>query len=260
MIRRGQHGYAMAALLVALSVMAVLMTAAMPVWHQATQREKEAELVFRGEQYARAIGLFQRKSGPGVLPPNLDVLVDQKFLRKKYKDPITGEDFSLLRPTQQPVDGPVGPSRGTNPPSLSGRGAGGTGGRGASDSFVGGAAGGIMGVASKSTAESIRVYNGRSKYNEWQFVYVAMTNNPGSGTGGRGGDGRGGDGRGGDGRGGPGSRGTSPFGAGGPGGGPGLGGGRGPGGGARGTGPSPSGGGAGAGARSFPPMGTPQPR
>ncbi len=45
----------MAALLVALSVMAVLMTAVMPVWHHMAQREREEEWVFRGRQYARAI-------------------------------------------------------------------------------------------------------------------------------------------------------------------------------------------------------------
>ena len=67
----------MAALLVALSVMAILASAAMPSWKQMTQREREAELVFRGQQYARAIGLFQRRAGPGVNPPNLDVLVQQ---------------------------------------------------------------------------------------------------------------------------------------------------------------------------------------
>src|SRR6185295_19638270 len=89
-----QRGYAMVVLIVGLSVMAVMMTAAMPVWKQITQREKEAELVFRGEQYARAIGLFQRKNGPGTLPPSFDVLVEQRFLRKKFKDPITGDDFA----------------------------------------------------------------------------------------------------------------------------------------------------------------------
>ena len=78
---RGQQGYAMAVLLVAMSVAAVLMTAVMPTWKQMTRREKEAELIFRGEQYVRAIGLFQKRAGPGVLPPNLDVLVDQRFLR-----------------------------------------------------------------------------------------------------------------------------------------------------------------------------------
>ena len=44
----------MAALLVSLAVMAVLMSVAMPVWRHEAQREKEAELVFRGQQYVRA--------------------------------------------------------------------------------------------------------------------------------------------------------------------------------------------------------------
>src|SRR5688572_32363247 len=92
-------GYAMAVLLVAMSVMAVMMSVAMPVWKQMAQREKEAELIFRGQQYARAIELMQRKM-PGALPPNVDLLVDQKFLRKKYKDPITGEDFDTVAPGQ----------------------------------------------------------------------------------------------------------------------------------------------------------------
>src|ERR1700730_9231693 len=102
---RGQHGYAMAALLVGLGVMAVMMTVVMPVWKQTAQREKEAELVFRGEQYARAIELYGRKL-PGALPPNLDVLVDQKFVRKKYKDPITGLDFDLVSPAATPAAQP----------------------------------------------------------------------------------------------------------------------------------------------------------
>ena len=36
-----------------------------------------------------------------------------------------------------------------------------------------------MGVASKSKDVSIRIYNGRTHYNEWQFVYVAQTTAPG---------------------------------------------------------------------------------
>src|SRR6266571_3311991 len=56
-----ESGYAMAALLIAMSIMAVMMTVAMPVWKQSAQREKEAELVFRGKQYVHAIALFQRK-------------------------------------------------------------------------------------------------------------------------------------------------------------------------------------------------------
>ena len=103
---RGNRGYAMAALLVGMSVMAVLMGALLPVWTTMAKREKEAELVFRGNQYARAIGLFQRKFA-NTPPPTIDVLVEQRFLRKKYKDPITNDDFQPLYANQAMT--PIGP-------------------------------------------------------------------------------------------------------------------------------------------------------
>src|SRR5947208_16067096 len=112
---RGQQGYAMAVLLVSLSVMAILLTIAMPVWKHMAQREKETELVFRGQQYVHAIGLFQRKHGPGVLPPNVDVLFNEHYLRKKFKDPITNGDFQVL--IQGAVGGgtPSAPAGSTTP-------------------------------------------------------------------------------------------------------------------------------------------------
>ena len=149
------------------------MAAIVPSWTQLARREKEAELIFRGEQYARAIGLYQRRAGPGVLPPNLDVLVEQKLLRKKYKDPITGDDFAVLSPMSQ-APGTAGqnqrPGRGAQP---------GAGTSPAASSPAGRAAGGVMGVTSKSSAESLREYKGRTHYNEWQFVYVAQAQAPG---------------------------------------------------------------------------------
>ena len=174
----------MAALLVGLAVLAVMMTVAMPVWKQMVQREKEAELVFRGEQIARSIGLFQRKFA-NAYPPTLDLLVEQKFLRKKYKDPITGEDFVPLTQGQTQAGAPGGPPaapRGGTPPTTPG-GAGrgspfgpgsGTPGSGTpgSGAPVGAPVGGIIGVTSKSKNTSIRLYNGRSHYNEWAFVYT----------------------------------------------------------------------------------------
>ena len=69
-----------------------MFTVVMPVWKQTARREKEEELVFRGKQYVHAIGLFQRKFA-NAFPPNIDVLVEQRFLRKKFKDPITNDDF-----------------------------------------------------------------------------------------------------------------------------------------------------------------------
>jgi type II secretory pathway pseudopilin PulG len=144
----------MVALLVGLSIMSVMMTVAMPVWTQAARREREAELVFRGEQYKRAIALFQRVSGPGRLPPSLDVLVDGRFLRKKYVDPITGGDFLLIRQGGSPQTAP-----GTE-------------------------SGGIVGVVSASRQRSIRLYGEGEFYNEWQFIHAAQTQTPGETEGG----------------------------------------------------------------------------
>jgi type II secretory pathway pseudopilin PulG len=168
----------MAALLVGLSVMAVMLAIAMPVWKTAVQREKEAELIFRGQQYARAIRLFQGKYA-NAFPPNLDILLNERFLRKKYKDPMTKDgEFQLLYAASPAAPG--APQGGTAPqqgrpgmpasaptpqPSQLDAGA----------QAPAGARGGIMGVASKSTDSSLRLYNGRSKYNEWAFVNTPAT-------------------------------------------------------------------------------------
>jgi type II secretory pathway pseudopilin PulG len=192
--RTGSRGYAMAALLVSLGVMSILMTVALPVWRQAATREKEAELVFRGEQYARAIGLFQRKFG-GAFPPSVDLLVEQKFLRKKYKDPMTPDgEFQILyqnsaaavqalqggpavgaaqpggtlmptgRTSQTPQSQPTGSTTttttGSRPPI--------------------GPQGGVIGVSSRSKEKSIRLYKGRDQYDQWQFVYTPVTLQPGA--------------------------------------------------------------------------------
>lgn len=237
--RRHERGYAMAALLVAMSVMAIVLSTAMPVYQTVARREREAELVFRGEQYARAIALFQRKYG-NQLPPDVDVLIDQKFLRKKYKDPITGGDFSFLgagspelaqamsTTPQQALDAQRG-GRVTNETGARGRGtpfgAGGMGtsgsqqqsqtqssfGRGtpfgtqgmsaqrnpfsaAAQAVNGQAGGGILAVASKSTQTSMRLYNGKNKYNEWIFMATAASTQAGAppGSGGQTPGGRGG--------------------------------------------------------------------
>ncbi len=176
---RTHRGYAMAALLVGMSVMAVLMSALLPVWTTMAKREKEAELMFRGNQYARAVGLFQRKFA-NAAPPTIDVLVEQRFLRKKYKDPITNDDFQPIYANQTMMPGgPGGPQqqagqqRGTPPApgrQLIQPGFGATGAT---------AAGGIIGVTSKSKETSLKVFNGRTRYNEWAFVHVQTSQQPG---------------------------------------------------------------------------------
>ena len=158
----------MAALLVGMMIMALFLSMALPAWRTAAQREKEAELIFRGQQYARAIMLFQRKYA-NTFPPSVDVLLNEHFLRKKYKDPMTAEgEFQVIYANQQ--------AQGSAQPSAGGSGIVPTQGQPqARTTTVGtgstiGAQGGIVGVASKSTASALRVYNGRDKYNEWVFV------------------------------------------------------------------------------------------
>ncbi len=180
----------MAALLVSIAVMGILMSVALPVWRQAARREKEAELVFRGEQYARAIGLYQRRFA-AAFPPSIDVLVEQRFLRRKYKDPMTEDgEFQVLYQASLTASAPGGESaRSTLSGSRSQTGPSGSTGRI-------GPRGGVIGVVSKSEETSIRLYNDRDHYNEWLFVYIATTT-PGGGAPGvqQGGAGRGQQGR-----------------------------------------------------------------
>jgi type II secretory pathway pseudopilin PulG len=173
-----ERGYAMAALLVTLAIMTVLLSIAMPVWRHEAQREKEAELVFRGEQYARAIALFRFKNAnlPNALPPSIDFLVENRFLRKKYKDPMTkdGEFLPLQFGSTQPG---VGPGAGASQPGASQRGPSpGTtqpgAGRGNTPlQPTGQVAGGISGVRSKSEETSIRTYRGATRYDQWSFTF-----------------------------------------------------------------------------------------
>lgn len=181
-----ERGFAMAALLVGLSVMAVLMAVALPVWNKQAQREREEEYLFRAHEYARGVMKFQQKSGPGTLPPSLDVLVQQRFVRRRYKDPLSGQDFNPVYQTATALGQPgAGGAVGSATPGMIGGGARSGSGLGAGASTSGfsttatptstqgqpipGA--GIMGVVSKSKATSIRVYNGRTRYDQWAVTY-----------------------------------------------------------------------------------------
>ena len=197
--RDGERGFAMAALLVAMAVMAVVLSALLPVWHTLTVREKEAELMWRGQQYDRAIQLYRKKNAaPG--PPSVDALVQGRFLRRKFKDPITNDDFALVGVNAAVPAGP-GTAQVAQPAIGFGQ-------------LVGG-------VRSKSKARSFREPDGATTYDKWTFSYVAWKGpnqaNTGqgagngmgmpvgaSGSGGRGAFGTGGFGSGGTGRRGPG--------------------------------------------------------
>jgi type II secretory pathway pseudopilin PulG len=197
--RVDENGYIMVVLLIGMAVTAVLMTASLPAWRQQAQREHEIDLIFRGEQYARAIALYYKRTQ--TLPPDFDVLVTGHYLRKKWKDPITNEDFlpimsggapappgSSAAPVGQGPGGvpaPVGPgSTGRTAPLVGGGTPGRTGPGPAGPAGQPGPAGpggapqggqqvpvGLAGVVSKSAATSILIYNQLQQHNLWQFTY-----------------------------------------------------------------------------------------
>jgi type II secretory pathway pseudopilin PulG len=81
-----------------LTMLAIGMTAVLPAIGQRIRREREIELQHRGRQYVRAIRLFYRKTGR--FPVRLEELENTnkiRFLRKRYKDPMTpGGDWRVI--------------------------------------------------------------------------------------------------------------------------------------------------------------------
>ncbi len=159
----------MAGLLIAIAIMGLLMSMAMPTWQTFVKREKEAELVFRGGQYARAITLYGERFA-GAFPPNIETLVQGRFLRKAYTDPMMKDgEFELVTlGTLQNIPG-------LSPASQ----AGDDGGEPTRTPFSRAAreqnedSGFIMGVRSRSTDTSLMVLNGLDNYADWIFTPTA---------------------------------------------------------------------------------------
>ncbi len=95
--KRSERGYA---LLVVIFLVTVLLLSTMVVATNILtegQREKEKEMIWRGNQYARGVKLHFRKLGR--FPTSLDDLTKPKvgslrFMRQAYKDPMNKEDGS----------------------------------------------------------------------------------------------------------------------------------------------------------------------
>src|SRR6266576_1922620 len=210
--RNGEGGYILVTLMLFVALMVMALAAVLPELTFQMKRDREEEMVHRGVQYSRAVRAYYRKFGG--YPPNIDVLESSNnlhFLRKRYKDPVTGQDFKFLHVTDvklsfgggiaggqnlgKPITGTLNTDSGkstdsnttasssdastdkttqdsaqqsgnndsnSNSPftSVSGQSTGQT--------FGGGP---IVGVASTSTKESIRIYNKKDHYNDWQFIY-----------------------------------------------------------------------------------------
>jgi type II secretory pathway pseudopilin PulG len=95
-----EKGYILLSLMLMMTLMMIALTIEAPRIAQQIKREKEEELIHRGNEYRSAIKKYFRKFGR--YPVTLDQLENtnnMRFLRKRYKDPFTGkDDWRLLHP------------------------------------------------------------------------------------------------------------------------------------------------------------------
>jgi len=92
-----ERGYILLVLLLFVALLSIGMMAMVERIDFQIKRDREEELIHRGAQYSRAIRRYVKKFG--AYPQSiaqLDNTNQIRFLRKHYKDPITGKDFRLL--------------------------------------------------------------------------------------------------------------------------------------------------------------------
>lgn len=233
--RSTPDGYALLLVMLTVTVLLVSLAAVLPSVRTEAQREREEELIFRGNEYARAIALFHNRFAR--YPNSVDELLKKtngvRFLRRVYKDPMSKDgkwrfihanaagmllDSKTTAVQAGPGVGgsntPLGgntsgsggqfggagggmfgqssttsassPTSGQPPPAgdtqaQSGDASQSQPGQGTeqSSSFLGGnqtlsGAGLIAGVASSSKKRSIRVWNQKKRYDEWEFLGLAV--------------------------------------------------------------------------------------
>ncbi len=86
---RGTDGMVLVIVMMVATLLLIALTAALPSVYQEGQREREAELIFRGTQYARAVALFHQQFNR--YPVSVKELLQtngMRFLRQEYRDPM----------------------------------------------------------------------------------------------------------------------------------------------------------------------------
>lgn len=150
--QNSQRGAVLLLLLVMIVIMGFSASMAGQSWRSTMQKAREAELLWRGQQYQQAIASYYTvKHGPQqMLPSKLEHLLrDPRFpgvvkhIRQLYNDPMTGEDWELV----------------TDPAER------------------------IIGVRSSSDLEPFRKdgfpkaldkLQGKTSYREWEFAFVPV--------------------------------------------------------------------------------------
>jgi len=160
--RRCQQGFTYVALLIVVAVLGVGLAAKGVVWQNAVQRDREADLLFIGQEFREAIALYYLRA-PGQVheyPKSLEDLMEdqrfpgvQRYLRRIYRDPMTGQtEWGLVLTPAGRIMGVHSLSRGTP-------------------------------LKTARFPEADRHLAGSTTYVDWQFVFVppATMNAPSSG-------------------------------------------------------------------------------
>jgi type II secretory pathway pseudopilin PulG len=209
--RSKEGGWALLTILLACAIFMIMLANVVPDAAFEARRGREQDLMFRGKDYMRAIGLYYRKFKK--YPTRLEDLENTnqiRFLRRRWPDPMTKSDEwrllhvngaglvvdSVLATTgsttqpgqagqQQPNIG-LTPSASSTSSSTSSPASPSTGTATSIGTSIASTTGSttsgfsgqptvvgafLAGVASKSEKPSIMTYNTRQKYNEWEFVY-----------------------------------------------------------------------------------------
>jgi len=113
-VNAAQRGAVLLTMLVLVSVMGLAAGLAGNSWRSTMQQAREAELLWSGQQYQQAIASYYAvKHGPQQMYPAelKHLLRDPRFpgvvrhLRKLYPDPMTGEDWELVRDPAERIIG-----------------------------------------------------------------------------------------------------------------------------------------------------------
>lgn len=193
-------GFTLVGVVVAIAIITILLAAVGPSIATIIERDREAELVFRGKQYARSIVAFQKRYGR--LPNELKELakIKPRSIRQLWKDPMCDcDDWEIiiagtpdaapmgslqvqggglpttpgLRRTPGGIFGQPGDSglTPTPPPFLGG---GGTVARTPTPASIfgqpGKKVGPIVGVRTKVHRKGLKPWRGKDYTDEWRFI------------------------------------------------------------------------------------------
>jgi type II secretory pathway pseudopilin PulG len=149
-----EKGYVLITLILFVALLAIAMTAIAPAVLQQMKRDREEELIHRGTQYSRAIKHYMKKMG--AYPNRIEDLESAnniRYLRKRYKDPITGKDFKLLHFSDVQLSTGIGLAGATSAAALAtGAGAAGNAFGGGSNTSAFGGGGGFGGATGNTVS------------------------------------------------------------------------------------------------------------